>query len=94
MSDERLIPIFDELEKEAVRRCRETPEGERASKEYCRLWDTLLAEIPKEFRDILFSFESAVDWKNSVERNYIQEAAYLYGVRKGIQIAGGICDEE
>ena len=93
MPDEKLQLIFDELEKEAVRRCRETPEGKEASSEYCRLWDALLAVIPKEFRDILFAFESAVGWKGAVERNYIQEAAYLYGLRKGIQIAGGVSDE-
>ena len=88
MPDKRLAPIFDELEKEAVRQCRETPEGERASKEYCVLWDTLWSVIPRELRDILFAFESAVGWKGAVEGDYIKEAIYLYGLCKGSQSAG------
>ena len=93
MPDERLQEIFDDLENKAASRCMRTQKWKDAYKDCRQFWELLMAIIPEKFHDILFELEAAANWENAVTGKYIREAIYLYGVHKGIQIAGGICNE-
>ena len=88
--DPLLDLIFEALSQEAVGRYGETPEWKEVLGNSERALETLRSVVPEESHDILREYRDMVGQEDSTRNNYVRELIFFYGVRLGIQIAGGI----